>query len=73
MSEVFNALMDMYGDDGHTIVFESLDVLGYFQRLLPLFNKRIQAEQAAMEDDVERWRETALNASRFISYKKGHL
>jgi hypothetical protein len=73
MSEVFNALMDMYGDDGHTIVFESLDVLGYFQRMLPLFKKRIQAEQAAVEDDVEQWRETALNASRFISYKKVQL
>jgi hypothetical protein len=73
MSEVFNALMDMYGDDGHTRVFESLDVLGYFQRKLPLFKKLAQADQAALEDDVEQWRETALNASRFISYKKGQL
>jgi hypothetical protein len=73
MSEVFNALMDMYGDDGHTMVFESLDVLGYFQRMLPMFKKRIQAEQAAEEDDVEQWRETVLNASRFISYQKGQL
>jgi hypothetical protein len=28
MCEVFNALMDMYGDDGHVEVFESLDALG---------------------------------------------
>ena len=73
MSEVFNALMDMYGGDGHNVVFESLDVLGYFQRMLPLFKKSIQAEQAAEENDVEQWQETLLNASRFISYQKGQL
>lgn len=72
LSEVFNALMDMYGDEQvHAQVFDSLDVLGNFQRTLPRFKKRIQAER--MKDEVEQWRETALNASRFISYKKGQL
>jgi len=74
MSEVLNALMDMYGDDDHTHVFDSLDVLGNFQRILPRFKKRIQAEKPkAAAESVEQWRETALNASRFISYKKGQL
>lgn len=74
MSEVLNALMDMYGDDGHTVVFDSMDVLGNFQRQLPRFKKRIQAERKNVpEETVEMWRETALNASRFISYKKGQL
>ena len=72
MTEVFNALMDMYGDDRHTQVFNSLDVLGNFQRMLPRFKKRIQAESKKDSDEnVEQWREASLNASRFISYKKG--
>ena len=75
MSDVLNALMDMYGDDeSHVQVFESLNVLGNFQRNLPRFKQRIQAERnKAPEQSVQEWRETALNASRFISYKKGQL
>lgn len=74
LSEVFDALMDMYGSDEHAQVFQSLDVLGNFQRMLPRFKKRIQAEKRTVpEEEVEQWRETALNASRFISYKKGQL
>jgi hypothetical protein len=75
LSEVFNALMDMYGDDDHAQVFDSLHVLGNFQRNLPRFKQRIQAERNKAQDQsvVEQWRETALNASRFISYKKGQL
>ncbi len=35
LSDAFNALMDMYGDDGHVQVFESLHVLASFQRNVP--------------------------------------
>jgi hypothetical protein len=73
-SEILNSLMDMYGDDNHTNVFDELNVLAQFQRAVPAFQSLIQVERHdAPEDDVEQWRETALNASRFISYKKGQL
>ena len=74
MSQALNALMDMYSDDGHADVFQSLNVLGAFQKMLPIFNKRIRAERLnAPREELDQWQETALNASRFVEYKKGQL
>jgi hypothetical protein len=75
LAEVLSVLMDIYGDDDcHPTVFEALDVLGDFQRSVPLLKQRISVETTdADPDDVEQWKETALNASRFIAYKKNQL
>jgi len=82
-NEIFNALMDIYGNDGcHPAVFESLNVLNYFQRITPKFKHMIQQRQQQRDSNteeedqvvlVEQFKETLLNASRFISYKKGQL
>ncbi|CAB9523973.1 ribosomal large subunit biogenesis [Seminavis robusta] len=81
--EVLSVLMDMYGndeDDGccHVSVFESLQVLGHFQRNIPVLKSKLkQLEKNNVGDldraDLELWKETVLNASRFIQYKKGQL
>jgi len=73
MNEVLNALMDIYGnDDCHPFVFESKKVLAYFQQITPTFKRMIQCDRDQSSiDEVEQWKETLLNASRFISYKKG--
>jgi hypothetical protein len=75
LNEVLNALMDIYGDDDcHPGVFVSLNVLGYFQRTTPSFKKVTQYDRdEATEEEMEQWKETAFNASRFVSYKKGQL
>jgi hypothetical protein len=84
--EILNVLMDMYSNDDddegcHNEVFVNEDVLGHFQRCLPGFKRRIKkyavgARSSGMgsiqeEIEVDLWNETALNASRFIKYKKG--
>ena len=73
INEILNALMDIYGDDGcHPSVFSELGVLEYFRRAIPSFKKVIQCDRdEASVEEVEQWQETALNASRFVSYKKG--
>ena len=73
--EALNALMDIYGDEEkHPSVFKDLNVLGHFQKTLPGFKRSIQADRAdASREEVEQWKETALNASRFIQYYKGQL
>jgi hypothetical protein len=74
LAEVLSVLMDIYGDDDcHPTVFVALDVLGHFQRSVPLLKQRISLETDAEPDDVEQWKETALNSSRFIAYKKNQL
>jgi hypothetical protein len=74
LAEVLSVLMDIYGDDDcHPAVFVALDVLGHFQRSVPLLKQRISLETDAEPDDVEQWKETVLNASRFIAYKKDQL
>ena len=74
--EILNVFMDMYGgDDCHEEVFAREDVLGHFQRCLPGFKRRVKKVAAGASGDfsgeVGVWGETALNASRFIKYKKG--
>lgn len=72
LSEVLSVLMDIYGDDDrHPDVFESLSVLGFFQQSVPTLKGAIKAEaSSASPMDLEQWSETAMNASRFIEYKK---
>ncbi len=84
MSEVLNALMDMYsadeGDpDNHEGVFRAKNVLGVFQKTVPIFKRKIREDEGKIRvglvcsfEEIEVWRETALNAVRFIKYKKGH-
>ena len=73
--EAVNALMDIYGDEEkHPSVFKDLNVLGHFQKTLPGLKQSIQADRVdTPREEVERWKETALNASRFIQYCKGQL
>ena len=73
--EALNALMGIDGDEQkHPSVFTYLNVLGRFQKTLPGFKRSIQADRAdASREEVEQWKETAWNASRFIQYRKGQL
>ena len=73
--EALDSLMDIYGDEEkHPSVFKDLNVLGHFQKTLPGLKQSIQADRVdTPREEVERWKETALNASRFIQYCKGQL
>ena len=87
--EILNALMDMYGnddDDGccYQSVFESLQVLGHFQRCIPALKSKLKDQEKQFKEDAQRdgsadrleleqWKETLLNSSRFVQYKKGQL
>jgi hypothetical protein len=76
-NEILNVLMDVYGDDElYAKVFEQKDVLGHFQQSLPVFRrdiKEMERRDDATREDTEIWRETALNTSRFIKYKKDRV
>ncbi|KAL7564023.1 hypothetical protein ACA910_006935 [Epithemia clementina (nom. ined.)] len=75
LAESLNVLMDIYGDDDrHPEVFLELQVLGHFQKTLPVLKQSISLTRPSQQDhqEVEYLREIALNASRFIQYKKGH-
>jgi hypothetical protein len=70
-NEILNALMDMYGNDDHDRVVDSLHVLEQLQRTLTTFKRRLQhADEQEESEFLELWNETALNAERFILYKK---
>jgi len=77
--EILNVFMDMYGGDNcHDEVFEKEGVVDHFHRCMPGFKRRIKKVAGAgrcgpsgSREEVEVWNETALNASRFIKYKKG--
>lgn len=74
VAEVLGVLMDIYGDDEcHPGVFDSLDVIGHFVRTVPVLKQRISIDTEADPEDIEQWKETALNASGFIQYKKDQL
>jgi len=85
INEAFDVLMDMYGledDDpnSHSGVFQSKNVLKHFEASIPLFEGKIKnmadeqkgKKSIVTEEDLDVWRETALNASRFVEYKKGN-
>jgi len=77
ISELMNALMDMYSADegdpnNHESVFRNNNVLGAFQKNVPILRRKIREETDNTDPmDVALWKETALNASRFIKYKQG--
>ena len=76
MSEVLNALMRMYSadadePDNHEDVFRNKNVLGAFQKSVPVMKRKIREEDGrSSQDDVEVWNETIFNATRFIKYKQ---
>lgn len=80
MSEILNVLMDIYGsyDDGdpnsHSDVFVKKSVLNHFQKSIPVLKKKIFEEEIKNKgiEESEIWKETVLNAKRFIKYKKDH-
>jgi hypothetical protein len=86
LAEILNVLMDIYGDDDcHPDVFlelfpvhgAPLNALKYFQSTQPALKELLSLLGASRDDsvtdeDLEYWRETALNAARFIQYKQGY-
>lgn len=76
LAEVLNVLMDIYSDDDcHPAAFAQLNVLRHFQQSLPLLKQRVAIEELTKNSGpelIEAWKETAMNAGRFIQYKKGH-
>lgn len=82
MNEVLNVLMDMYSADAgdpnnHADVFQAMCVLGVFQKCAPIFKRKIRQEEmndgggGGSMEDCSMWKETALNVTRFVRYKKG--
>jgi hypothetical protein len=80
MSEVLNVLMDMYSADegdvnNHESVFRQKDVVGAFQKSVPILKRKVREEESkegTSSEEVFVWKEIILNATRFIKYKKGH-
>lgn len=77
LSEILNALMDMYsadeGDPGnHESVFRKKNVIQAFEEVVPILKRKIREKEMKdfTEDDLEYWKETAFNSMRFIKYKK---
>lgn len=78
MCEVLNALMDMYSSDegdanNHESVFRTKGVLGVFEKSVPILKSKIRVDERnemCNPEEVEFWKETAMNATRFIKYKK---
>ena len=77
MSELLNVLMDMYGADegdqnNHEAIFRRNNVLDAFEKSIPLLKRKIrESTNTATPMEMAFWRETTLNASRFVKYKKG--
>ena len=74
--EVLNVLMDMYSADegdpnNHESIFRKNNVLVAFEKTVPVLKRKIREEsQSNAGEIISYWKETALNASRFIKYKK---
>jgi len=79
LAEVLNVMMDMYSADetdegNHEEIFKQKNVLQAFQRMAPILKRKISLERGvASPAEIEMWKETSLNTSRFIKYKKGHM
>lgn len=82
MIEILNALMDMYsadeGDPGnHEKVFKSENVIGAFEKIVPIVKRKIREEELSNgfknEGETEYWKETIFNAVRFIKYKRNAM
>ncbi|GKY97891.1 hypothetical protein MPSEU_000747100 [Mayamaea pseudoterrestris] len=69
-AERLNVLIDLFSEDDRDNVFKQTGMLSYFQRELPLLQRQISLYRGS--DEVEFFQETAVNASRFIQYKKGY-
>ncbi len=75
ISEILNVLMDMYSADegdpnNHENVFRRHNVLDAFEKCIPILRRKIREESKSNPVDAQMWKETALNASRFVKYKK---
>ena len=78
LAELLNVMMDMYSADetdagNHEAIFKQKNVLQAFERTVPIFKRKLSLERGlASPAEIEMWKETSLNTSRFIKYKKGH-
>ena len=74
--------MDMYSADegdpnNHESVFRKKNVLAVFEKTVPILKRKLREETKSSSSsttdarDASFWKETALNATRFIKYKKG--
>ena len=81
MSEILNVFMDIFGayedndPNAHTNVFVEKNILNHFQKSTAILKKKIRQEQIQNNylEEAEIWKETVLNATRFVKYKKGQL
>jgi hypothetical protein len=75
-AEVLNVLMDIYGDDDcHPAVFTKLEVLRHFEESVPELEQQLsQVDRRTIDpNDLDHWKETALNGARFLEYKHDQL
>ncbi|CAM9818899.1 unnamed protein product, partial [Discosporangium mesarthrocarpum] len=72
-AEAFNAIMDVFGDDdaGRAAAFGSAGGLAALSATVPAFRRKVKLEGAELgRDALCHLKETALNASRFLKYKR---
>jgi hypothetical protein len=74
VTETLNALFDVYGDETFDANFKQLGLLPALEAAVPAIKSKLRAEQKSMDRDlVAHVKETQLNLTRFIKYKKKHL
>lgn len=70
-AEALNALMDLYGDDNRDAAFRASGAPSALAMGVPAFRKKVKQEGKALgRDALCHLKETALNAVRFVKYKK---
>lgn len=87
MAGILDSLMDMYSVDeddplSHETIFKDMNVLDAFINYLPILKRKIRQEECSIgssnnnninPNDLEMSKETFINTSRFIKYKKDRM
>ncbi|TMW68725.1 hypothetical protein Poli38472_006193 [Pythium oligandrum] len=74
VTEALNALFDVYADEDFDATFKELGLLPALESTSAAIKSKLRAEQKQMDRDLlAHIKETQLNLTRFIKYKKKHL
>ncbi|CAM9548975.1 unnamed protein product [Choristocarpus tenellus] len=70
-AEALNAIMDIYGDDSQDPAFRAAGMLTALATAVPGFRRKVKQEGSPLgRDALCHLKETSLNASRFVKYKR---
>jgi hypothetical protein len=79
VSEILNVFMDVFSEDDFcTNVFDQMNVLLYFEQMIPVLKREMQwnrlhrptDDNVSLEEMIEHCQETVVNATSFVKYKK---